>query len=242
MKKTAAIFGDQERQIDYVYSNGRKERVAEYTDLYPHLISQANMTEHIPHLQDLEVIFSTWGMPALDVEQLKQLPNLEIVFYSAGSVQKFARPFLENNIQVCSAWQANGVPVAEYTIAQILLANKGYYRNIRDCQTYEGRRNSPFKGRGNFGATVALLGAGAIGRQVIELLEPFHLDIVVFDPYLPDTAADDLGVRRVSLEDAFKEGDVVSNHLAVRRVRPFGLHRGRPASLRQLWLRSCFSS
>ena len=214
MKRKAAIFGDQQERIDYVYSDGRKERLAECTELYPHRISRDNLAEHLAHLQDLEVIFSTWSMPSLEVEEIKQLPNLKIVFYGAGSVQKFARPFLENGIRVCSAWQANGIPVAEYTIAQILLANKGYWRNIRDCRTYEGRKNKPFKGRGNFGATVALLGAGAIGRKVIELLAPFRLNVIVFDPFLSEEAAGSLGVRKVSLEEAFEQGDIVSNHLA----------------------------
>jgi len=214
MQKKAAIFGDRQERVDYVYSNGRRERVAECVDLYPHLVSKDTLAEHVDALHDLEVVFSTWGMPPLDAGDLGRLPNLKAVFYSAGTVQAFARPFLEKDIQVFSAWQANGIPVAEYTISQILLSNKGYYRNIRDCQTYEGRKSSPFKGRGNFGATVALLGAGAIGRKVIELLQPFNLDVAVFDRFLPDDAARDLGVRKVSLEDAFRQGYVVSNHLA----------------------------
>lgn len=61
---------------------------------------------------------------------------------------------------------------------------------------------------------MAFLGAGAIGRKVIELLKPFHLNIIVFDPFLSDTAAQDLGVQKASLEDAFQQGDVVFNHLA----------------------------
>jgi phosphoglycerate dehydrogenase-like enzyme len=164
-------------------------------------------------------------MPSLTAEQISQLPNLKAVFYGAGSVQGFARPFLEHNIKVCSAWRANAVPVAEYTLAQILLSNKGYYRNIRDCQTYEGRTHNPFKGRGNFGATVALLGAGAIGSLVIGLLKPFHLNVIVFDPFLPDERAKILGVQKVSLEDAFQKGDVVSNHLANNEQTRGMLHK-----------------
>ena len=214
MKKIAAFFGESQERLDYVYADGRRERVADIVDLYPERISLSNFADHVTDLHELEVIFSTWGMSELQEEHLDQLPNLKIVFYGAGSVQKFARPFLEREIRVCSAWRANVVPVAEYTLAQILLTNKGYYRNIQDCQTRDGRKSSPFKGRGNFGATVALLGAGAIGRLVIDLLKPFHLDVAVFDPFLPDEAAAEMGVRKVSLEEAFRDGDVVSNHLA----------------------------
>jgi phosphoglycerate dehydrogenase-like enzyme len=61
---------------------------------------------------------------------------------------------------------------------------------------------------------VALLGAGQIGRKVIELLRPFHLRVVVFDPFLSEEDAAVLSVERVSLAEAFKQGYVVSNHLA----------------------------
>jgi len=67
---------------------------------------------------------------------------------------------------------------------------------------------------GNFECTVALLGAGMIGRAVIELLKPYALDIIVFDPFLADADAAALGVIKVDLEDAFRRGHVVSNHLA----------------------------
>ncbi len=212
--KKAAFFGERQERLDYVYAQGRREQVSNLVNLYPHRVDLSTFDEHVKNLQDLEVIFTTWGMSQLQNEHLDQLPNLKIVFYGAGSVQSFARPFLNRNIKVCSAWRANAVPVAEYTLAQILLANKGYYRNIRDCQTHKGRTSNPFKGRGNFGATVALLGAGAIGSILINLLKPFHLNIIVFDPFLPDKRAQELGVQKVSLEEAFQKGDIVSNHLA----------------------------
>ena len=46
----------------------------------------------------------------------------------AGSVQYFARPFLNLGIKVFSAWAAKAVPVAEYTVAQIILAGKGFFQ------------------------------------------------------------------------------------------------------------------
>ncbi|HAA76430.1 TPA: phosphoglycerate dehydrogenase [Candidatus Latescibacteria bacterium] len=214
MAKRGAFFGESQERLDYVYAQGRRERVAEIVDLYPERICLENFDAHVDQLQDLEVIFGTWKISQLQKAHLERLPNLKIVFYGAGTVQNFARPMLEHGVRVCSAWKANAVPVAEYTLAQILLANKGFYTNIRDCQTYASRKNSPFKGRGNFGATVALLGAGAIGSLLIDLLKPFHLELVVFDPFLPAERAAEMGVRKVSLEAAFREGDIVSNHLA----------------------------
>ena len=65
-------------------------------------------------------------------------------------------------------------------------------------------------------ATIALLGAGQIGKRVIDLLvNNFHLSIIVWDPFLPGEKAEEMGVEKVeTLEEAFERGLVVSNHLA----------------------------
>lgn len=208
----SAFFGDA-NAIARVYAQGRRERLQAHTQIYPHIVEAKTLADHLPRLAKTQVIFSTWGMPKLTPDQLTQLPQLQAVFYAAGSVQSFARPLLERNIMVSSAWRANGRPVAEFTVAQIVLSTKSVFRNMRQVRSREAWRNG-FHGRGNFGATVALLGAGAIGRLVIELLKSYELRVIVFDPFLSDDHAAELGVEKVSLEDAFARGYVVSNHLA----------------------------
>ena len=177
----AAFFGDS-GSLHRVYAQGRRELLTSRAAFYPHFVSRPNFDAHAPHLSEIEAIFSTWGMPSLSDAQIAQMPKLRAVFYAAGSVQGFARPFLERGITVVSAWAANGVPVAEWTIAQILLAGKGFFRNEREFRAARSR-NEVFVGRGNFGTLVSLLGAGVIGRLVIELLRPFQLQICVFDPF-----------------------------------------------------------
>ena len=45
-------------------------------------------------LAAVEYVFSTWGMLALSAEEIREyLPSCKAVFYAAGSVQYFARPF-----------------------------------------------------------------------------------------------------------------------------------------------------
>jgi phosphoglycerate dehydrogenase-like enzyme len=140
------------------------------------------------------------------------MPRLRAVFYAAGTVQPFARPLLERGVTVVSAWHANAAPVAEFTLAQILLATKGYWRNAGRSRERRGWGHE--SGPGNFGETIALLGMGAVGRAVVQLLKPFQLKVIVFDPFLSDADAARLGVERVGLEEAFARGIVVSNHLA----------------------------
>jgi phosphoglycerate dehydrogenase-like enzyme len=153
-------------------------------------------------------------MPQLTAAQLDRLPKLEAVFYAAGSVKAFAPPFLQRGIVVCSSWAANAVAVAEFCLAQILLACKGYFRNTRDCRTPAGNnKKAAFHGQGTYGEKVAIIGAGQVGRRLIDLLRPFRLKVLVVDPYLSEPEAEDLGVSKATVEEAFREAYVVSNHL-----------------------------
>lgn len=165
----------------------------------------------------VEYIFSTWGMPALTDEEIAaRFPKLKAVFYAAGSVQAFARPFLQRGIRVFSAWGANGVPVAEYTVAQILLANKGFFQTVHrggSSVWTEHDCGKPYPG--NYGTSVGIIGAGMIGKMVIGLLKNYRLQVKIFDAFVSDEKAAALGAEKVStLPELFAACPVVSNHLA----------------------------
>jgi phosphoglycerate dehydrogenase-like enzyme len=211
---TTAFFSNLPFLLERVYGAGRREQIERLATVYPEVIGLENFAEHLPHLRDLEVIFSTWGMPALEPEQIEALPRLRAIFYAAGTVQYFARPFLERGVQVSSAWAANGVPVAQFALAQILLALKGYFHAERAGRAPATREDYHNQHWGAFEATVSILGAGMIGNMVIDLLRPHNLTVLVFDPFLAEEEARRLGVQKVGLAEAFERGMVVSNHIA----------------------------
>jgi phosphoglycerate dehydrogenase-like enzyme len=210
----AAFFSNDPKQIERVYAEGRKELLQSELDIYAQMVSTDTFNEHLPALRGIEYIFSTWGMPTLSEEQVAQMPALKAVFYAAGSVQDFARPFLNHGVTVVSAWAANAVPVAQFVTAQVLLAVKGYFSAERICRTSQGRNSFVNSYPGNFGNTVSLLGAGMVGTKTIECLKPFGFHLLVYDPFLSPARAANLDVTPVSLDDAFAHGDVVSNHIA----------------------------
>lgn len=167
-----------------------------------------------------EIIFSTWGFEYLNCDEInKYFPSLKAVFYGAGSVQYFARPLLECGVKVFSAWGANGVPVAEFAYSQILLANKGYFACFGPCSSGHRKTASMISNAypGNFACSVGIIGAGMIGKKVIRLLKNNRVSILVYDPFLSDTEANDLGVTKTTLEKVFSECQTVSNHLANNR-------------------------
>ena len=218
MKKAVFLNEAPGTSVGRVYPEDLKAAISQRTDLHPVIIGRHNFldAEIAPVLREAEIAFSTWGMPSFSEEEIAgSMPNLKAVLYGAGTVQAFARPFLNRGILVASAWVANGVPVSQFTLAQILLANKGYFQSMamaKDDRHAAGTFSSSFPG--NYRVKVGLLGIGAIGTMVAELLKPFHFEVLAFDPFLSDEKAALLQVRKTDLDEVFSTCQTISNHLA----------------------------
>lgn len=206
MKKyKSAILSANPSQIDYVYTPAQIQEIASITDFLPGIYSAEDVESG--KLADVEVLFSTWGMVQLDDALLERMPALKAVFYAAGATDYFARPLFARGIRVFSAWCANAIPVAEFCVAQIILGLKGYFRTSRSLTAPE-YFNHKLAGRGVYGETVALIGAGAISNTVQKLLQAYRVNVVV----VPSRREK----RTVSLEEVFRTAMVVSNHLPDR--------------------------
>lgn len=204
---------NKKSNVEKVYADS----FGKLSDVERRVYSSADVLGEPEAFSGVEYIFSTWGMPAMSKDEIKScFPNLKCVFYAAGSVQAFARPFLACGVKVFSAWAANAVPVVEYTLAQIILANKGFFAHSREMK--KGNREAGKLMRdsypGNYGENVGIIGVGMIGSQVAERLKGYKLNVLAFDPFLSDTRAEALGIRKVSLDELFSSCRVISNHMA----------------------------
>ncbi|GAA1710848.1 hydroxyacid dehydrogenase [Fodinicola feengrottensis] len=163
-------------------------------------------------LQDLEILITGWGCPPIDEAVLDAAPKLRAVVHTAGSVRAhITQACWDRGIEVSSAAAANAVPVAEYTVAMILLSGKRALERARDYKTVRRREEwlSTPRTIGNFGRTIGILSASLIGRRVIELLRPYDLNLLLHDPYVLEGEID---VPLVSIEELFERSDLVSVH------------------------------
>jgi len=129
--RKAAFFYDYPASDGDVFGNGRRERIAGLVSLFPKVVTGASFAVHAPALTEVEVIFASWGMPALTDEQLAQLPALEAVFYAGGNVRSFAQPLVDHHIVLVSAWAINAIATAQMALSQVLLTCRGYFRSVR---------------------------------------------------------------------------------------------------------------
>jgi len=207
----SALVGDKPR-IERVYGQEHIAELSTRTELHREVIGSNEVDTYRDVLSRIDVIASTWGMPEFNEAQLDAMPNLKLVLYAAGDVRGFATPLIRRGIKVVSAWRANAVPVAEFTLAHVLLAGKCYLRNMSEFHANKQFRTA-VRGPGNCGETLAIIGMGAVGRALVDLMKPLQWNLIAADPMLNDEEAARLGVAKVPLAEAFEKGFVVSNHV-----------------------------
>jgi len=164
-------------------------------------------------LPDTDILVTTWGTPQVDAAMLEKAPHFKMLAHGAGTVAHIAsEAFWEKGIPVLSANPIMARTVAEATLAYIL-AGLRRIPQADDCIRGGGWMKLP--GRYSLlGSSVGLIGFGAVARNLIPLLSPFHCQVWVYDPYLSEDALKEWPfARKCTFEEAMRQ-NVVSIHAA----------------------------
>ncbi|TDO55553.1 phosphoglycerate dehydrogenase-like enzyme [Kribbella sp. VKM Ac-2571] len=163
-------------------------------------------------LPDVDVLLTGWGCPRIGPEVLEAAPKLQAILHAAGSVKAIVDPAaFDRGILVSSAATANAQPVAEFTVAAIVLAGKRAFRLAAQYRL-ERLKADAHAMPGSYGSTVGLLGASRIAKMVAERLRGFDLDVLISDPYLTPDEAAALGAELVDNDTLFRRSDILSVH------------------------------
>lgn len=120
---------------------------------------------------------------------------------------------------------ANANAVKELVICGILLASRKIVRGIEWCKTIKNEDNVPKtveKGKSAFsgpeikGKTLAVIGLGAIGRLVANAAVDLGMNVIGYDPYLTEAAAEVLKKEVVinnNLDEIFPVADYITVHV-----------------------------
>ena len=166
-------------------------------------------------LAEVDALITGWGTPNIDSVVLDAAPHLKLIAHSAGTIKELLDPACwDRGIAVTTAAQANAVPVAEFTLAFILLAGKGIFEAVSQLRTQQAHFHPGLLSAtvGNLGSTVGIIGASRIGRLVLDRLRSFEHRVLLADPTVSEGEASALGATLVSLDDLMVRSDVVSLH------------------------------
>lgn len=215
MQKRKSIFLLREFARDLIYSEASVARLCELTENDGVVHDREQILANPERYADVEIVFSGWGAPVFDEELLKALPGLKALFYGAGSVRSIVtEAFWERDIVLTSAYKANGIPVAEFTVSMINLSLKRVWQFSEALKTPGGGRGDTSLIPGVYkGSRVGVISLGAIGRMVCEKMSAHQVDVFAYDPFANDTAFAACGAQRAeSLDWIFSNCDVVSLH------------------------------
>ena len=164
----------------------------------------------------MTAVLASWGSCTYDERLLDVAPELEIICYAAGTIRSVAPPAVfERGVRVTHAADFIALGVAEHTLAVVLalLRRTGDF----DAAMRAGRWRDigPVVDRELYGKRYGIIGASKVGRRLIPLLRPFDVEVVVADPYLTESDAQSLGVRKLELPDLMRTSDVISLHAPV---------------------------
>jgi phosphoglycerate dehydrogenase-like enzyme len=212
MTKPKALFICHPPHFRSAYSLQTLERLGQLFEFEGRSWTPEEIQERPALLRGVEVIFGSWGMLKLSDDNLKEADSLKAIFYAAGAIKGFTpESFWERGIKISSAWRSNAIPVAEFSVAMIILGLKRVLPSLRDTAINHRWQKLP-QLRGNYGSGVGLVSFGAIGRLVRKLLVPFGCPVSVYDPFLKPEIAKQEEVSMVSLEKLFANNPVVSVH------------------------------
>lgn len=177
--------------------------------------------------EELMALLGETGAGALITEHdevtaavIRAYPDLRFVGVCRGTPSNIAvATATELGIPVFNTPARNAQAVAEMFIANLVNLMRNTLPGIAWLQSEQweaGAHTSylQFKGNEIAGKTIGMVGFGAVGQTIANLLRHFPAKIQYYDPFY---TSDDAEYKKVTLEAVFASSDVVSIHLPVNK-------------------------
>jgi phosphoglycerate dehydrogenase-like enzyme len=166
-----------------------------------------------------EVLVTGWGTPGLAESLLHWSPqtsSLRLLAHTAGSIHHLVkRETVERGLLVTHANESLAEAVAEFTLGAFLAMRRQMFlcferfKDQKPAPSFQVMNELP-------GSVIGIIGASAIGRRVMEMLRPWHVHILLFDPYAgPEVAAEYAAEQVNDLVELFRRSDIVSLHAPI---------------------------
>lgn len=178
--------------------------------------------EAVARLGPYEALLTGWGAaPELKADFFAAAPRLRIICHLAGTVRPLITPPMieahlrPRGIVVFSARDGLAWNVAESTVGLLIATSRRWFEHWQHLRS-GGQWCSPDlepETQHLLGGTVGVLGASQVGRHLLELLAPWDLRKLLYDPFVSAEQAAALGAEKVELEELFLHSTHVADCL-----------------------------
>ena len=187
-----AFLRERGFQVDEVSSKLPREELLGRLGDYEAIITRSSTTvttEFLAHARRLRIL----GRAGVGVD------NIDVDACSRQGVVVVNAPY------------GNVVSAAEHTVGMLLaLVRKIPFAN----ETLKGGTwDRGVYGTELFRKTAGVIGLGKVGSRVAARLRAFDMTVLVYDPYIPESRARELGVRLTDLQTVLAQSDVITVHV-----------------------------
>jgi D-3-phosphoglycerate dehydrogenase len=176
----------------------------------------ASLTARVAELDPEVLVVRSTKVTAADIAAGR---NLALVIRAGAGVNTIDLAAASSRgVYVANCPGKNAVAVAELAIGHLVNLDRRIADNVAALRAGKWDKKSFGVARGLRGRTLAVLGTGQIGREVIVRAKAFGMRIVAWSRSLTDAEAEAMGVERAaSIEAAVTNADAVSVHLALAK-------------------------
>jgi D-3-phosphoglycerate dehydrogenase / 2-oxoglutarate reductase len=162
-------------------------------------------------LADAEALITRSGT-AITPEFLVHAPRLRIIGRAGVGVDNIdVEACSRRGIVVVNAPHGNVVSAAEHTVALLLACLR------RVPEAHVGLKaltwDRSIYGRELYRKTVGVVGLGKVGGRVAARLRAFETELLVYDPYIGEGRAREVGARLVDLDTLISGADIITVHV-----------------------------
>jgi D-3-phosphoglycerate dehydrogenase / 2-oxoglutarate reductase len=162
-------------------------------------------------LADYDALITRSGT-TVTADLLDHAPRLRFVGRAGVGVDNIdVEACSRRGIVVANAPYGNVVSAAEHTLAMLL----ALVRRIPEAHAHLKRLDW---NRGLYGSelsrkTVGVVGLGKVGSRVAARLRAFETTVLVYDPYIPESRAREVGAQLSDFETLLRESDIITFHV-----------------------------
>lgn len=213
--KKRVLFAVNQTRYPKLFHPGDLDRIARLCDVISAPVPEcADKRFLLDHIGEANIVISSWDTEAMDEQIMAAATKLELLTHAAGSVKPVVSDALWNrHVRVTSAAAAISFGVAEFCLGLILTASKRAFWGGIGTRAGQWQQGIECFGGPQeiYQQKIGVIGASHVGRHLIRLLQNFHCQVLLFDPYCSDEKARAMGAQKVeTLEELFAQCMVVS--------------------------------
>ncbi len=219
MQKPRVAITIGKNHYERMFTQKAWTHLEEFADIVEHEGPEPAQTEELKSLlANADACLTSWGVAPLDEEVLFAAPSLRAMAHMGGSVKRYlSQEAWNRSLHVTTAAPVLAIDVAETTLGLMIVGAKKVWQFAHHVREGGWREIDAWPAGELFSKKIGIISASNVGRHVIELLQSFSVEILLYDPFVNTEAAEKLGVRKRSLEELAEEADIISLHAPAKK-------------------------